>query len=336
MDVSLMMYFVWWYVGNTFYNIQNKGALNATGGKHAGFGMTVATLQLAVGTVYSFLVWIIGYNFLPCTGFATPAKQGFPKMTAKDYLMMIPVAFCSAAAHSSSVLALNAGSVTFGQIVKAGEPVFAAFVGLVMYGKVESVAKYLCLPVIIGGVVFSCLKPDATGAYTIEFDMTALTMASLANVFAAVKGQENSKLMKTPGLKERVGGVGNQFALTEVLGFFISLPVMIYLEGHQFGKFVEMFKSDFKLSSNLMYSGMTFYLYNELATMTIKKTSAVTASVANTAKRVIVMVVSAFVFGEPLTFEKKVGATVAITGVFIYSIIDDLLKPKAKKEDKKL
>jgi len=246
------------------------------------------------------------------------------------------VAFCSAAAHSSSVLALNAGSVTFGQIVKAGEPVFAAFVGLVMYGKVESVAKYLCLPVIIGGVVFSCLKPDATGAYTIEFDMTALTMASLANVFAAVKGQENSKLMKTPGLKERVGGVGNQFALTEVLGFFISLPVMIYLEGHQFGKFVEMFKSDFKLSSNLMYSGMTFYLYNELATMTIKKTSAVTASVANTAKRVIVMVVSAFVFGEPLTFEKKVGATVAITGVFIYSIIDDLLKPKAKKEDKKL
>ena len=36
------------------------------------------------------------------------------------------------------------------------------------------------------------------------------------------------------------------------------------------------------------------------------------------------------VFGEDLTFEKKIGATVAIAGVFIYSIIDDLLKPKAK------
>ena len=34
---------------------------------------------------------------------------------------------------------------------------------------------------------------------------------------------------------------------------------------------------------------MAFYLYNELATMTIKKTGAVTASVANTAKRVIVV-----------------------------------------------
>merc|ERR1719198_361197 len=101
-------------------------------------------------------------------------------------------------------------------------------------------------------------------------------------------------------------------------------------------KFVDMFTSDFKLSSNLVYSGMTFYLYNELATMTIKKTSAVTASVANTAKRVIVMVVSAIVFGEVMTFEAKVGATVAISGVFLNSMasqIEEALfgKPDAKK-----
>jgi len=329
MDFPLMMYFAWWYIGNTFYNIQNKGALNATGGKHAGFGMTVATLQLAVGALYSFVIWIVGFNFLPCVAFVKPTAQKPPKMTGGDYLSMIPVAFCSAAAHSSSVLALNAGSVTFGQIVKAGEPVFSALVNTVMYGKSPSIAKWLCLPIIIGGVVFSCLKPNAAGAYEIEFDMTALTMASLANMFAAIKGAENSKLMKKEGIKDRIGGVGNQFAMTEVLGFFISLPVMYYLEGHQFGKFVEMFKSDIKLSTNLIYSGMTFYLYNELATMTIKKTSAVTASVANTAKRVIVMLVCAVAFGEDLTFEKKLGATIAIAGVFLYSIIDDLLKPKA-------
>ena len=45
-------------------------------------------------------------------------------------------------------------------------------------------AQWLCLPVVIGGVVFSCLKPNAAGSYTIEFDMTALTMASLANMCA--------------------------------------------------------------------------------------------------------------------------------------------------------
>merc|ERR1712070_1087405 len=98
-----------------------------------------------------------------------------------------------------------------------------------------------------------------------------------------------------------------------------------------------MFTTDSVLQYNLLASGMTFYLYNELATMTItfKKTGAVTASVANTAKRVIVMVVVAVVFGEELTFEKKVGSTIAILGVFVYSIIDDLPKPKAKEAAKK-
>jgi solute carrier family 35 protein E1 len=70
--------------------------------------------------------------------------------------------------------------------------------------------------------------------------------------------------------------------------------------------------------------------------MTIKVTGAVTASVANTAKRVIVMLVSAVVFGEVLTFEKKVGATIAIGAVFVYSIIDDLVgKPKKAADAKK-
>merc|ERR1719393_114255 len=160
-------------------------------------------------------------------------------------------------------------------------------------------------------------------------------MASLANIFAAVKGAENSKLMATPGLKDRIGGVGNQFAMTEVLAFLLSLPVMLYLEGASWSKFTGMVQTDSVLSFNLVASGMTFYLYNELATMTIKKTGPVTASVANTAKRVIVMVVVAVVFGEELTFEKKLGAAVAIAGVFIYSIIDDLLKPKAKDDGKK-
>ena len=58
---------------------------------------------------------------------------------------------------------------------------------------------------------------------------------------------------------------------------------------------------------------MTFYWYNELATMTIKATGPVTSSVANTAKRVIVMVYMAAVTGKALTEEQKIGAAVAIT-----------------------
>merc|ERR1711924_482876 len=148
----------------------------------------------------------------------------------------------------------------------------SAIVNTLFYGKPPSVLKAACLPIIVGGVMFASLKKQAEGGYALKFDMTALQFGLLANCFAAFKGSESKKLM------------------TEILAFLISLPVMFLTEGSKFGEFVELFKTSSDLQFNLVMSGMMFYLYNELATMTIKATGAVTASVANTAKRVIVLV----------------------------------------------
>ena len=120
----------------------------------------------------------------------------------------------------------------------------------------------------------------------------------------------------------------------QIIAFLVSLPVMFATEGANFGKFVELATTSPAFQWNLVMSGLTFYTYNELATMTIKKTSAVTSSVANTAKRVIVMVYMAAVTGKALTEEQKIGAAVAIVGVLLYSVIDDLL-PKGKSAGKK-
>ena len=179
--------------------------------------------------------------------------------------------------------------------------------------------------------MFASLKKQAEGGYALKFDMTALQFGLLANCFAAFKGSESKKLMTDPGIKKRYGGVGNQYAVTEILAFLISLPVMFLTEGAKFGEFVELFKTSSDLQFNLVMSGMMFYLYNELATMTIKATGAVTASVANTAKRVIVLVYMAMVTGKALTDEQKIGAAVAIGGVLLYSVIDDLFSKKKSK-----
>lgn len=157
----------------------------------------------------------------------------------------------------------------------------------------------------------------------------------IGNTFAAFKGSENSKLMKLPGVKDRYAGVANQFAVTEILAFVVSLPVMFATEGAKWGEFCSLLMSDKNLQIGLAASGMSFYLYNELATMTIKHTGAVTSSVANTAKRVIVMVYMAAVTGKALTEEQKIGAAVAIFFVLVYSVIDDLLKGSNKADDKK-
>merc|ERR1719343_1822072 len=110
---------------------------------------------------------------------------------------------------------------------------------------------------------------------------------------------------------------------------------MWYVEGAKWPVFWDLLMTNRDLQIGLAISGMSFYLYNELATLTIKATGAVTSSVANTAKRVIVMVYMAAVTGKVLTEEQKIGAGVAIGGVLLYSLIDDLLKPKATAEKKK-
>jgi solute carrier family 35 protein E1 len=330
-DVSLILYFVFWYVGNAIYNMYNTMALKAVGGKHSGLTMTVSTLQLGVCALYAGLLWLTNFNPITLLGLSKPSKMPLPETTSDDLVKTLPVGFCAAAAHSAGVFCLGADPL-FGQIVKAGEPVLSAFVNTVFYGKPPSLAKVLCLFWIVAGVGFSTLKKNLeTGAYKLKFDERALIFGMIGNAFAAFKGSENKKLMTTPGLKERMGGVANQFALTEILGFLISLPVMLATEWKKLPEFISLLKSTKELQMGLLVSGMAFYLYNELATMTIKKTGAVTASVANTAKRVIVLVFMSAVTGKALTAEQKIGAAIAIAFVMLYSVIDDLVKKYTAK-----
>merc|ERR1712070_825902 len=207
LDLPLLSYFLFWYLGNYYYTISNKKALIAGGGK-TGFPMTISTMQLGVGLAYALFTWV------------APDLRSFPAVTMADLIKMIPVSFCLAAAHSFSVFAQSAGSVSFAQIVKTAEPAFAAVIGTFLYGKKISLAKWLCLLPVIGGVCLASVKE-------LDFAWSALLTAGAANLFAAFKANENKKLMDTPGLKERLGSVPNQFAVSMMLAFLISLPFLV-------------------------------------------------------------------------------------------------------------
>ena len=128
-DVTLLVYFALWYLGNYFYTINNKIALNAAGGA-TGFPVTVAFLQIALGAVYALFLW------------AAPDGRKLPEVTTSDLMKMLPVGVCSAGAHLSSTFSMNLGAVSFAQIVKAAEPAFAALLGVTLYGKSVSKAKW--------------------------------------------------------------------------------------------------------------------------------------------------------------------------------------------------
>eukprot|EP00667_Euglena_gracilis_P003069 EG_transcript_3076 len=309
-DYSLFLCLTFWYVGNYYYNITNKFALKATGGV-AGAPLTVASLQLLVGVLYGLFLWV------------APDARKFPAISLNDVKNMVPLSVAFAGAHFSTVFSMSAGAVSFGQIVKASEPAFAALLGVTLYSQKVSTAKWLSLIPVIGGV---CLASVAE----LDFSVAALVAGILANLFAAVKGNENKKAMDTPGLKDRLGNVGNQFAVTMSLAWLLSLPFVLLAEWKQLPALIQAWTTNPVVSFNTISAGLWFYLYNELATIVVKKTGAVTQSVANTAKRVIVIVACGLVLGESLDTLKLVGCAIGILGVFLYSIIDDLVKGKPK------
>jgi len=300
-DFALLFYLGGWYLGNYYFTLNNKLALNAAGGA-TGFPVTVGFLQMFIGSIYALFLW------------AAPDARATPKVSVADLVNISPVAACAAGAHMSSLFSMNLGAVSFSQIVKAAEPAFAALIGVTLYGKTISKAKWLCLIPVIGGVCLASIKE-------LDFAWSALFAACIANIFAAFRSNENKKLMETPGLRDRIGSTGNQYAITTLLGTLVILPAFLLTEAGKFPQFIKLFKEVPALRNNLLTSGLYFYLYNELSTLVIKKTSATTQSVANTAKRVIVIVGVAIALGESLELVKMIGCAIGIGGVLLYSLV---------------
>jgi solute carrier family 35 protein E1 len=124
---------VLWYAGNTAYNIYNKNALNMLDAH-----WFVASAQLAVGIVISLLMWATGFRKVP-------------NLTSADMASCIPIGLFACLAHCGTVLASAVGAVSFAQIVKACEPVFAAAVGvLVPPMDIKPVLAYCMLIPIVG------------------------------------------------------------------------------------------------------------------------------------------------------------------------------------------
>lgn len=313
-DIQLIFYFLLWYLGNYYHNITGKKAFVLSGGA-TGMPVTIATMQMGIGCVYALFLW------------AAPDARKFPNINASDVVKMIPVSVCNAGVHGFSSFATSAGAISFGQMIKAAEPVFAAVLGTSVYGQSVSTARWLTLIPIIGGVCIASVSE-------LDFAWLAFWAASIANVFAAFKGNENAKLMASSEIRDKLETVGNQFAVTTLLSFLVLLPVMILKEGSKWGEFVTAMKTNPIFFTNFAMSGLLLYGYNECATMTIKKTSAMTQSVANTAKRAVVIIGSAIVFGESLGVVKLLGCAVALSGVLLYSVIDTLLHRamRAKKD----
>jgi solute carrier family 35 protein E1 len=303
-QTQLLTYLSVWYMGNIYYNIFNKKACIALGKNAAGQSnahWALSAVQLLVGVLFVVPCWL--------TGLRTK-----PDLTAENWKELSPVGLWASLAHAFSVLALGAGAVSFGQIVKAGEPVFAAATNALLLKDIDHPMVYLALLPIIGGVGLASLKE-------LSFTWTALIAASAANQAAALKNVVSKKVMGKPWAKNL--GPQNTYAVVTILALLFTLPFVAIFDLKTFGAVLEQVTAAGTGADVVRYSvlsGLAFYIYNEASFLTLSKLSPVTHSVANTLKRVVIIVASCIVFKTPMSLLGGIGSGIAVLGTLLYSL----------------
>lgn len=303
-QTKLTIYLAIWYLGNIYYNIWNKKACNALGKNALGASnahWALSAAQLAFGIIFVVPMWALGLR-----------KK--PEMTTENWKEMAPAGFFSSLAHAFSVMALGAGAVSFGQIVKAGEPVFAAATNALLLKEVDHPLVYAALLPIIGGVGLASLKE-------LSFTWTALIAASLANQAAALKNVVSKSTSNKPWAKAM--GAANQYAVLNIIAFLCTLPLVLAFDVKDFAAVSAQVTKMGTGADALKYSalsGLAFYIYNEASFSVLALMDPVSHSVANTLKRVVIIVASCIVFKTPMTTLGAIGSGVAVGGTLLYSM----------------
>jgi len=303
--VKLSVFFFLWYAFNVAYNIYNKKVLNSFP-----FPWTVACLQLGIGLLYVLPVWSL--NIRPA-----------PTLNLAELKALSPVATFNSIGHVATVVALGGGSVGFVHIVKAAEPLFStAFSAVILNVFQPFVVNLSLIPVVLGVCVASVSE--------LSFTWPTFINACLSSTFFSLRSIY-SKLVMTKEMQQKNLDAANLYAVVTVLSFLAVLPFAIAMEGpllaDGYSKAVaEMGVSTFYKQNILC--GLTFYLYNEVAYLVLGEVSAVTHAVANTVKRIAILVAGVVVLGNVLTVNGVIGSGIAIGGVLLYSLLQSSYSKK--------
>ena len=263
--------------------------------------LTLGSMQFFVGALYCSFLWTTGL-------------RARPKLTPSGKKAIRQIGFWHSSGQLLSMIALGAGPVSFTHIVKALEPFFSALVSALMFGKWMQPQVYATLLPVVCGVGYACMKER-------YFSWLAFSASMASNVAFALRAVISKSAMTNP-IGENITPA-NLFGLVTWMAFFVSIPMFVFLEGTSF---FDLWKTATEtiapanLVRQIIVSGLFHYLNNEVMYLALSNVHPVTLAVANTMKRVLIMVASVMVFRNQISFQAALGSGVGISGVLLYSL----------------
>lgn len=293
--VKIGLYIAIWYGLSIYYNTKTKRLLNYFPAPY-----TLSAAHFFFGIVYCSALWLT-------------QLRGLPYMSKASLKQVIPVGVLSTVAHLGAVVSICASSVSFTQVIKASEPFFSAVFAALLLGQYFHWSVYASLAPIVGGVAMVSMNE-------LQFRWEAFNGATASNIATVLRNILSKGIMQ-----QKTMSAANLYALMTICGFIFTLPVALIKEPDQV---LQLFKSAeaWTFWKDIILSSASYYLYNELAFITLDHLHPVTHAVVNTIKRVIVIFVSIMVFKTPITSQGVIGSGVALLGVFLYSVLKQMTK----------
>eukprot|EP00850_Spirogloea_muscicola_P000049 SM000001S04451 [mRNA] locus=s1:268294:271577:- [translate_table: standard] len=294
-------FFFAWYFLNVVFNIINKQLYN-----YFPFPYFVSVVHLVVGVAYCLISWALG----------VPKRAPIDRET---WMLLAPVAVCHALGHVMTNVSFAAVAVSFTHTIKALEPFFNAAASQFVLGQSIPLPLWLSLAPVVLGVSLASMTE-------LSFNWKGFITAMTANLAFTYRNIYSKKAMS--GMDST-----NVYAYISILSLALCIPPAIIMEGPalvNYGWSAAIAKvGQQKFFTDLLFVGLTYHLYNQLANNTLERVAPLTHAVGNVLKRVFVIGFSIIVFGNRISTQTGIGTAIAISGVAAYSYL------KAKAEEAK-
>lgn len=291
-----MLYILLWYMFSAGYNIFFKRSF-----ADFPFPWASALFQMALGIPIFGAQWLL-------------RLRKTPRLTAAEAGRLLPAAAANLLTQIGAVIAFCGSAVSFVHIVKASEPVASSVLNYLFVGEVLSWPVYAALVPIIGGVALASVKE-------LSFTWFSFACAMSSNIGSALRSVYSKKVQRSYSMGESMNQE-NLYSVLTIMSVVMLLPIAIYME--PVSTIVQGLGAAHAVGGrafwlNMLASGICFYFYNELAFTVLGRMDPVSHAVANTMKRVFVIIVAILVLRNPVTPLGAVGSLVALAGTLAYA-----------------
>eukprot|EP01102_Stenamoeba_stenopodia_P014125 TRINITY_DN4660_c1_g1_i1.p1 TRINITY_DN4660_c1_g1~~TRINITY_DN4660_c1_g1_i1.p1 ORF type:complete len:389 (-),score=97.37 TRINITY_DN4660_c1_g1_i1:122-1288(-) len=225
----------------------------------------------------------------------------------KIYQYVVPLSFGHIFAHLFTQISIGNVPVSFTHTVKASSPIFTVILSKLYLGEEFTRGVLLSLIPIMVGVSLS-------SAAELDFNFTGFATALFSTFIFSVQNIYSKKLFRD----YQFDHIELMF-YTSTISFLLMLPILLFVDSGS----TQLLQHDSETFTNIVSeyftNGICHFMQNILAFTCLSITSPLTYSIANTFKRIFVIVSAILYFNNTVTITNALGIALAISGIALYN-----------------